>query len=68
MDIKSKFDEDLMKAREKFPNNKTLSIISEVLKESLNANPETGDDLDDELSPEIVAILEVVEEMNRTEQ
>ncbi|KAL1801955.1 hypothetical protein ACET3Z_030602 [Daucus carota] len=60
VDIKSKFDEDLMKAREKFPNNKTLSIIGEVLKESLNANQETGDDLDDELSPEIVAILEIV--------
>ncbi|KAL1802824.1 hypothetical protein ACET3Z_031471 [Daucus carota] len=67
VDIKSKFDEDLVKAREKFPDNKNFAIISEMLKEYLIPNQETGDDLGDELSPEIVASLEVVEEMDRTD-
>ena len=67
VDIKSKFDEDLMKAREKFPDNKNFAIIGEILKEYLIPNQETGDDLGDELSPEIVASLEVVEEMDRTD-
>ncbi|KAL1826526.1 hypothetical protein ACET3Z_004938 [Daucus carota] len=66
VDIKSKFDEDLMKAREKFPDNKNIAIIGKILKEYLIPNQETGDDLGDELSPEIVASLEVVEEMDRT--
>ena len=67
VDIKSKFDEDLVKAREKFPDNKNFAIIGEMLKEYLIPNQETGDDLGDELSPEIVASLEVVEEMDRTD-
>lgn len=67
VDIKSKFDEDLVKAREKFPDNKNFAIIGEMLKDYLIPNQETGDDLGDELSPEIVASLEVVEEMDRTD-
>ncbi|KAL1806202.1 hypothetical protein ACET3Z_029270 [Daucus carota] len=67
VDIKSKFDEDLVKAREKFPDNKNFAIIGEMLKEYLIPNQETGDDLGDELSPEIVASLEVVEQMDRTD-
>ena len=66
MDKKFKFDEDLKKAKEKFPNNKTLAIMAQVLKQSLNADSNTGDD---ELSPEIVVSLEVVDqEMNITDQ